>query len=243
MNRLDGTRLKIIRAKEQIEAFYREVDLFWQSEPKPCEIIQKSDSKKPNYAFVFQINELPPRKWGVIVGEITYNLRSALDHLAWQLALLTTQNPSRKTEFPIFNDASKFNNPRGQAKLQHIPIDAQTIIESLQPYHSGNWPPVECLWWLHEINRVDKHREIVPCFPQSIVKFSNMPGVYRPNKRLSDGEVITFTMLKGTAKAKIGAEIAFDIPTFEYPFPASRLAGIHKFVSEEVIPRFEVFFH
>jgi len=49
-------------------------------------------------------------------------------------------------------------------------------------------------------------------------------------------------MLKGTAEAKIGAEIAFDIPTFKYPFPAGRIASMHKFVSDEVIPRFEVFF-
>jgi len=242
MHPLDGANLKIIRAKDQIEAFYREITLFWESEPKPCEIIEESYSKKPNYAFRVQSNREPPREWGLIVGEITYNLRSALDHLAWQLALLGTNNPSRRTEFPIFNSDIDF---RGGArrKMINIPVNIHPVIESLQPYNKGNWPPVECLWWLHEINRVDKHREIVPCFTQSIAKFSNMSGVYRPSKRLSDGEVITFTLLKGTTKAQVGAEIAFDIPTFEYPFPASRLAGIHKFVSEEVIPRFEVFFH
>jgi len=87
MHPLDGVRLKITRAKEQIDAFYKEVDMFWMYEPKPCEVIPKSGSKKPNYSYIFQVNRLPPQEWGVVVGEITYNLRSALDHLAWQLAL------------------------------------------------------------------------------------------------------------------------------------------------------------
>ena len=65
MHPLDGTRLKIIRAKEQLESFYREIDLFWESVPKPCEVIPESDSKKPPYVFRFKVNRHPPPENGV----------------------------------------------------------------------------------------------------------------------------------------------------------------------------------
>lgn len=244
MHPLDGTKLKIVRAKEQIDFLYQEIHLFFTGEPKPYEVITESNSKEPSYRVRLKKNRPPPREWGVLVGEIAYNLRSALDHLAWQLALLTTPTPSSRTEFPIFNDAIKFRDSSTGArpKIQNTPIAAQAVIESLQPYHSGDWPPVISLWWLHEINRIDKHREIIPCFAESIIKFGDMTGVYRPSKRLSNDEVIEIVTLKGTPKVEIGAEITFDIPTFDRPFPVSWLNGIHKFISEEVIPRFEVFF-
>jgi hypothetical protein len=247
MHPLEGAKLKIIRAKEQLDYFYREADLFLTSHPLPYEIITQTDFKKLHYTRYkvrIKINRHPPRSWGVVVGEIAHDLRSALDNLVWQLALLTTDSPSRSTEFPIFNSIKDFNDPKFNVngKLRHIPVNARTVIESFQPYNSGNRPPVEYLWWLHEINRVDKHREIIPCYSHPIFKVSNRSYIYRLVKSLSDDDIVYVDIPNNAGKLQIGIEIAFKITTFDYLFPANRLSTIYKFVSEEVIPRFEVFF-
>jgi 8-oxo-dGTP pyrophosphatase MutT (NUDIX family) len=44
----------------------------------------------------------PPLDWGVEIGEIAHNLRSALDGLVYQLALPTTKAPAGNAQFPIF---------------------------------------------------------------------------------------------------------------------------------------------
>ena len=50
--------------------------------------------------------------WGVLIGEILHNLRSALDHLIWQLVILETGAPptTTKTAFPIFETAAGYKS-------------------------------------------------------------------------------------------------------------------------------------
>lgn len=244
MHPLDSVRLKVVRAKEHLDFLYGEIGRFWASEPKPCEFIREDDTKESGYVLRFKVNKTLPLEWSLVVGDFAHNLRSALDHLAWQLALLTTDKPKSSTEFPIFNDSSKFKDSHGgaQRKMKDILTSAHSVIESLQPYNRGNWSEVEHLWWLHELDRIDKHREIVPCFTQTMVKFSYLDGVFRSG-RLNDGDRIKIMPVnKGQFNIEIGADIAFDIPTVNFPIDFRRLDGIHKFVREEVIPRFSSFF-
>jgi hypothetical protein len=59
-----------------------------------------------------------PTEWVLLVGDFAANARSALDHLAWQLALRNTWRASREkkarrpwppedTEFPIYASVAK----------------------------------------------------------------------------------------------------------------------------------------
>ena len=75
---------------------------------------------------------IPPKRLGLIAADTLYCLRSALDQLAWQLALLTTATPYDRTEFPIFTAE---NNTRFVEFTQNIPATAVAAIEALQPYH------------------------------------------------------------------------------------------------------------
>jgi hypothetical protein len=245
MHPLNSVWLKIIRAKEHLDSLYSEIQMFWLSKPKPFDLIPEDDTKESEKVFKFKVNREPPIRWSVIVGDIAFDLRSALDHLAWQLALLTTSTPCKGTEFPIFDCASNFKKGgKGGAasKMQNIPPEAQEIIESLQPYHQEDELNLVHLWWLHELNRIDKHRELIPCFTSSMIKYSDMSGIFRPSGRLNDGARIVIPIPKGKLKTKIGAEIAFDVPTLDSPLPFEKIDGIHKFIREEVIPRFYSFF-
>jgi hypothetical protein len=61
----------------------------------------------------------------------------------------------------MFHASSKKGVPNrgsGLSKIQGIDPTAQTIIESLQPYHRGASYRDDPLWRLHELARIDKHR-------------------------------------------------------------------------------------
>jgi hypothetical protein len=107
----------------------------------------------------------------VEIGDCLYNLRSALDHLAYELAIAFTGEPLPKeiaenSEFPIFGDEDpKGVGGKGPAlfraaarKIAGVDPAAQAVIESLQPYQLGLDFRTHELWRLHELARVDRHR-------------------------------------------------------------------------------------
>ena len=102
-----------------------------------------------------------PIEWSVRVGEILYNLRSALDHLVWQLLLANRQNPGRHNAFPIVNKPCDWQKATSQ--LEGVTSQVEKMIQRLQPYTGGysdlHLPfDVWALWTLHSLCNIDKHR-------------------------------------------------------------------------------------
>lgn len=113
----------------------------------------------------------PPHSLSLVVGDCVHNMRSALDNLAYQLAVSHKQTLSdseaQRSEFPIFNRRSEFHRltkkgtpapGSGLRKIESIDPAAQAIIESVQPYNGGDWL---FLMLLHELDRIDKHRRLI----------------------------------------------------------------------------------
>lgn len=150
-DRLDGARAKVERAKEQIQEFNtvirNSIDSFYGIR---CE--ERDDSI--NFRAV--VRGGLPIKWSIIAGEIAHNLRSALDHVVWQLV---DEKGTARTEFPIFDSSEKYETT-GKKKIQLVSASAQEIIEGLQPYHKGMEFSAHPLYRLHHINRIDKHRSL-----------------------------------------------------------------------------------
>lgn len=107
----------------------------------------------------------------VIAGDILFNVRSALDHLAVAMVL-----PQRKgkTSFPIEiehiwerkNRRFVVRNPDGRRRFrtatEGMPDGAVAIIKSLQPYNAPrDERDQEALYQLSRLNNADKHRQLV----------------------------------------------------------------------------------
>lgn len=96
--------------------------------------------------------------WALIIGEILFNLRSALDHLAWQLVLFDGKKPFDKTQFPIRESS---NNQTVQLRPAIANTEVLQALEELQPYagtqgaHGYRRDP---LWRLNKLCNIDKHR-------------------------------------------------------------------------------------
>lgn len=106
---------------------------------------------------------------GVIVGDYIHNLRSALDHLAWEMAKCGTEGfrtqGKRATtiQFPIETVGSSTTSRRtfsseAHKRLPGITADQRAFVDSYQPYHRGNWQ----LKSLARLSNHDKHRVITP---------------------------------------------------------------------------------
>jgi hypothetical protein len=169
--------------------------------------------------------------WLVIMGEILYNLRSALDHLAWALV---EPYQTTKTEFPIFGKKNGSDGFLAQAPtklpgLQQGKPGAWDIIEKLQPYHGGGtkWDPAtdtgpDPLWTLHELNNIDKHRHpfVSTSAPQQAT-WGGMtgPGVGLPEylpapDRLDfvdNNRVATFRLTDPHPEVDLQAEFALNV--------------------------------
>lgn len=175
MHPLDGPRLKLRRAESEIRRL-RQTEESFQLEADYKLVKAELNSKTGNYAYRVTIGRQPEVEWGVYIGEIAHNLRSALDGLVYQLVLLNGGVPTFSTQFPIFRigrtkkrrGASKRLIPHfeagGRRMLHGVSKKHQLIIEKLQPcrrnrrcsiYGSGR---DSALYVLGELNNADKHR-------------------------------------------------------------------------------------
>ncbi len=169
MHPLTGPRLKVRRAKRQIKTLTRAEDAILVK-AHYCLVRAEYNPKTQKYVYRVSASINPPVDWGVRIGEVAHNLRSALDGLIWQLALITTKTPAPNTQFPIFRVGSTMRKRRGN-KIPHFECDGrrmirdlrpehQAVIERLQPYKAGRGGRSNLLYALQEINNADKHRLI-----------------------------------------------------------------------------------
>lgn len=171
MKPLDGPRAKVKRAKSQIVTLEASFERLFKLYPYSV-VVAEFDRKAGHYHLRIQDGPSSfPDEWGVLIGEIAHNLRSALDLLVWQLALLSNPNPSDRTEFLIYligytkrrfsggNKIPCFHRD-GLNKIRSIDKRFYTRIEAFQPYKRGNKGCYNPLFLLHKLNNADKHRLI-----------------------------------------------------------------------------------
>lgn len=163
---LDGVQAKIDRSFEHLETLVREVEIFIEGHPYDS-IPGPVDAEGWKIARFHIIREPPPRL-GIIAGDYAHNLRSALDHLVYQLAKLTTESP-RGTQFPIAVDERDYLAPRGKGGpsmrdryLACLRPEHRTMIDEVQPYRAGTRPKADdmALAHLNRFANTDKHRTI-----------------------------------------------------------------------------------
>ena len=97
-------------------------------------------------------------EYSIAVGEIAYNLRSALDHLIWQLVRANGECPNHRHEFPIFIDAGGYHKSV-ENRLRGLDDRQRGMIESFQPFQD-NRSVGPHLWMLYKICNIDKHRHL-----------------------------------------------------------------------------------
>lgn len=159
---LDGPRLKIARAVREVETL-RGAEAAFRSEADYKIVLSEFNPETGKYVYRVRLDIAPPIEWGVWIGEVAHNLRSALDQLVWQLALLATNAPARHTQFPVLLAATSSSSgpcfdKNGKRMITSLRPEHQAVIERLQPYQPGRGGSDNALYLLSEVNNADKHR-------------------------------------------------------------------------------------
>jgi hypothetical protein len=102
----------------------------------------------------------PVLRWAVLIGDVIHELSTALDHIAWQLALKARAKPGSSTAWPVCVGEGAWESKTTQDMVKHIGADDRAFIESKQPYPApdGLDPKTHAFAMLRLLSRIDKHR-------------------------------------------------------------------------------------
>jgi len=149
----DGSRAKVDRALELLLQLDDELHEYLDADPIALERQTQPDGE--TMVIALRVTQLPPIRLSLLVGEVTHQLRSALDHLAYALVTAAGNTPTRRTAFPVLT-----KRPDGGLRIDGgVTPAALAVIDSLQPYQSKT-PAVHPLNVLTELWNIDKHRHL-----------------------------------------------------------------------------------
>ena len=153
---LEGVEAKLDRARVSLWNLESEISSYCNG--MIDEVRREARHLGHNAAFLLGKPANLPIEWAVIIGEIAYNLRSALDHLIWQLVIGNGKTPTTSNQFPIQLEKAKYDDAV-RRQLRGVDTYSRRVIEDVQPYQDRSGTG-SLLWILHSICNIDKHRHL-----------------------------------------------------------------------------------
>jgi hypothetical protein len=127
-----------------------------------------------------------PAVLSILVGEIIYNLRAALDYLVYELARLGSGQAQDMTQFPIESCKKKFGSYEngtglGKGRLKGVHSSHVALIKKLQPCYGCKWTGL-----LATISNSDKHKLLAVLYGSARQKATLTFGSDVPPNRRAD---------------------------------------------------------
>ncbi len=150
---LEPSRARLERARENIAALAQEMATLTANSEAAFDI-----GTQLRYPELRR-----PRKICISIGEIIYNLRAALDHLVWALAIRNGQRVTSRVGFPICDSIEQFKLVSQSGILKGVPRKFYPIIASAQPYLAPD-PGNSVLRVLEDLAVADAHDGVAISF-------------------------------------------------------------------------------
>lgn len=260
---LEGVHARLDKADEHLYVLKAAMQRFLDE--NPYRVISEVDADTGECVLRGQVFKRPPKlAWALLIGDTIHNLRSALDHLTWQLGRVELarlgrpeEDPPDRTAFPICVAPGDFNAQR-ERHIGGLSSDAQTRIENLQPYEQRpNGPRATALWVLHALWNQDKHR-LLHIGQSATIEFGvtadvifdytlNMGRLNALSTFDANGEIDRLPGVTDCAKLAAKLDFTYGI-TFDPEGPArgtpviSQIEACRDAVRREVVPMFLDFF-
>jgi hypothetical protein len=176
---LTGCWQKLERAKGYIDLLHTEISRqgYARVEGTPgafavaIPLARTFDPEKNEIVFYVERLIEIGNDWGLIVGDAAHNMRCALDHLAWQLALRyfrgvapTARNVVRNIQFPVVTDKPNWS---GTPHRKYMIGAHRAKVKKFQPFNiTAKARRAGIPHWLNGLagfdglDNVDKHRSI-----------------------------------------------------------------------------------
>jgi hypothetical protein len=271
---LDGANAKLKRAGKHFKELTRLVNKFREKlDDQPYRLVRQEEFDgvdTTTFRYTAHIERpMPVLKWSPLIGDILYNARSALDHLAWQLAVIHCApcRPPNGVRFPIFcsekdffkrmKDGRRWAFGSGVYQFRAMSHDAQALILELQPYKRRKNPERDPLWVLHQLCNEDKHETLPLVFSSVEIKTTILSDrdidIRIPYKRRGpfseDTEILRIVGKHTGPNPDMQVQTEFWVAeAFDKSGPAAgrlildQLREILRDLTEEVFPQFGRFF-
>jgi hypothetical protein len=150
-------RSKAEWAKQHIRKLFGEYRTLLESDfARP--VIEDDFEPGQQRVKIVRIAEFPP-SIPLIVGDAVHNLRTAFDYIMVAITGMDWMAlPVGKTRNDIISKSTHYGTIETA-----FPLLAKFIIDEIQPYYRGQFR----LWELSELDRIDKHRLILPTINQA----------------------------------------------------------------------------
>jgi hypothetical protein len=183
-------RIKIERAKKHLRDLETEVTACRDKTLN----VHLSDEDPETGQIVQHLATVPVFSFEILsaAGDVIHSLRTALDHLAYQLAVVGSgRPPGRGVEFPISKDQNTYEREKAR-KVEGMRLEVVEAIDAIKPYKGGN----DILWRIHELDNIDKHRFVfviakdalfdAPWYSADASIANSMPFLIRPRTLNTD---------------------------------------------------------
>jgi hypothetical protein len=210
---LDRAFLRVDRAEKHIADFVRRTRQRGQEQINS--IAFESDPNSPEYLRPNKPHSPLDPIFSVIIGEIAYNLRAALDYLIFEIAALDSGCIIDGTQFPIESSKKRFKWCVRNGWLDGLNAAHVAAIEALQPYRGNQWAIV-----LKNLSNPDKHRGFIPSQVQHELtfhavdeanledaRFREIPGAIRLTIRADGVEVYVKAILSTSIQFTDGTPV------------------------------------
>ena len=230
MRMFHGSKLKTERARSHIDALAIEVSSFSLS--SPCYLVFDDDSDPEFKVLKLKRTRPIPENIFLITGDAVHNLRSALDHLAYELVKIEISKPRKKSQehlledvqFPIAADINRINHAIKTNQIDKAGKLVEISLRALRPYRGGN----HGLCALHDLDRIDKHRLIIP-----VIEVTATPYVSTYIDPGSDGGTVTI-LIPADEPIEFDTPIEFDRATSRIPSNSFAVRGSFPRISIDV---------
>lgn len=172
---LEGPRAKLRRAHVHLTELYGELNAYTSEERHRVVSDFVDEGSKRTYTMRIDVVEpLGNPQWGLLAGDFIHNLRGALDHLVWQLVLLSGGSPTRSNQFPICRTSDRYWNGTEKQRsvrdrtLAGVAEQYRQKIDAVQPFigpaHDDLHRDYHLLSALARLSNLDKHQLIPSAF-------------------------------------------------------------------------------
>lgn len=153
---MNSADLKIRRA----EKHYDELSILFK-EHKPFRYFLEADYQTGHRATFAKRSEDVTNDAAIIIGDIIYNLRSALDHTYWYCTntFANSEGEKRKIQFPITSTAKALQESVLPGLPTRVSESFTHALASLKPYREGG---NNLLCAIHDLDVLDKHKLLIP---------------------------------------------------------------------------------
>jgi hypothetical protein len=197
-----------------------------------------------------------PTDFSILVGEVAYQLRSSLDHIAFAFCAPKNRKEEKSVQFPFASRAREWKGTHANL-LPGATKRAKALFERFQPYHRRKEPAVKYLWYINAVTNWEKHRAPATAaagvrfsrgkvtFPDSceVKSFKHFPARVIKSRAI----VAKFQIAEGSPDADVDVhtETGFT-PVFDKGMPNVALLGVlqtleiaRRFICNVVLPEFE----